>query len=85
MTEVLNITYASPATLAADPESVGRPFSAAQVYMIGGDGERLPPGEAGEIVVSSPALAAGYWNRPELTRQAFRRSPVGVSQYACSP
>ena len=32
----------------------------------------LPPGEVGEIWVDSPSKAAGYWNRPELTRQTFR-------------
>lgn len=28
-------------------------------------------GEVGEIWISSPSVAAGYWGLPELTEQAF--------------
>jgi acyl transferase domain-containing protein/acyl-CoA synthetase (AMP-forming)/AMP-acid ligase II/acyl carrier protein len=30
------------------------------------------PGEVGEIWLSSPSVARGYWNRPEATQQTFR-------------
>ncbi|MCI0725428.1 MAG: AMP-binding protein [Chloroflexi bacterium] len=30
-----------------------------------------PPGQVGEIWLSSPSVAQGYWNRPEETEQAF--------------
>ncbi|HVF92666.1 MAG TPA: MupA/Atu3671 family FMN-dependent luciferase-like monooxygenase [Blastocatellia bacterium] len=33
---------------------------------------RLSPDQVGEIWVSSPSVAQGYWNRPEETRQAFK-------------
>ncbi len=32
---------------------------------------RLPPGGVGEIWVSGPHVAQGYWNRPELTAEAL--------------
>jgi acyl-CoA synthetase (AMP-forming)/AMP-acid ligase II len=32
----------------------------------------LPPGHVGEIWVSGPSVAQGYWGRPEETEQVFR-------------
>lgn len=31
----------------------------------------LPAGETGEMWVSSDSVAAGYWGKPELTRETF--------------
>lgn len=33
---------------------------------------KLPPDRVGEVWVSSPAVAQGYWNRPEETEQTFQ-------------
>ncbi len=34
--------------------------------------QRLPAGQIGEIWVSGPSVAAGYWNRPEATVATFQ-------------
>jgi crotonobetaine/carnitine-CoA ligase len=36
------------------------------------DGAEAAPGETGELWLSSPATAKGYWNDPEQTAAAFR-------------
>jgi acyl-CoA synthetase (AMP-forming)/AMP-acid ligase II len=36
------------------------------------DGKVVPQGEPGEICVSGPLLAGGYWNLPEVTAETFR-------------
>src|SRR5262249_27854305 len=33
---------------------------------------RRPPGQVGEIWVSSPSVAQGYWDRPDETARAFQ-------------
>lgn len=40
-------------------------------------GEPVPPGTVGEIWVSGPTVAHGYWNRPEQTAAAFGATAQG--------
>lgn len=43
-------------------------------------GERVDEGAIGEIVVSSPSIAPGYWNAPESTRKMFQFCFPGESK-----
>jgi acyl-CoA synthetase (AMP-forming)/AMP-acid ligase II len=52
--------------------SCGRPFTLAQVAVMDENGQLLPFGGVGEIVVRGPQLMARYWNRPDATAEAFR-------------
>lgn len=52
--------------------SCGRPVVGVEIRIVGPDGQDLPPGEIGEVVVRSPYLMKGYWNEPELTAQTLR-------------
>ncbi len=40
-------------------------------------GEPRPEGGVGEIWVSGPTVAAGYWNRPEQTAETFAGAALG--------
>lgn len=51
----------------ARPAAAGRRLSMVDVRIEGPDGEILPPGETGEIVVRGAQVMSGYWNRPEET------------------
>lgn len=55
----------------------GYPVPTKEVSVVGEDGQVLPPGEVGEIIVRSRFLALGYWRKPELTAQAFLPDPSG--------
>ncbi|WP_409019388.1 class I adenylate-forming enzyme family protein [Brevundimonas vesicularis] len=52
--------------------SVGKPVASFTVSILDDDGSPLPAGEAGEIVLSGPAVSPGYWNNPEATAEAMR-------------
>jgi long-chain acyl-CoA synthetase len=54
------------------PESVGRVVPSKSIAIIGiADTERVPPGETGELVVSSEHMVTSYLNNPEETRKSF--------------
>jgi acyl-CoA synthetase (AMP-forming)/AMP-acid ligase II len=64
-----------PDTEDADARGIvgcGRPASAVTVSIVNRETERpCAPGSIGEIWVSGPAVASGYWNKPEDTRDTF--------------
>ncbi len=47
-----------------------------ELLLVDDDGRPVPSGEVGRIWVRSPALALGYWNRGDLTSQAFQPDPT---------
>jgi fatty-acyl-CoA synthase len=52
--------------------SVGKPVFNVQVRVVDPDGESVPAGESGEIVLRGPKVCAGYWRDPEATERAMR-------------
>ena len=54
------------------PGSAGRPTPLVTVGIMTPDGELLPPGERGEIVVRGSLVMAGYHRDPEATAEASR-------------
>ena len=52
--------------------SSGRPISNTRVRVLDKDGTDAPPGVVGEIALQSDSMLTGYYNRPDLTRKAFR-------------
>jgi acyl-CoA synthetase (AMP-forming)/AMP-acid ligase II len=55
------------------PGACGLALPGTEVFAADAEGDRLPPGETGELVVRGPNVMAGYWRRPELTAQRFPR------------
>ena len=52
--------------------SCGRETPMCAIRVIDADGSDAATGDVGEIVITSPANATGYWNRPEQTADTFR-------------
>jgi O-succinylbenzoic acid--CoA ligase len=56
----------------ADGRTAGVPLPGLHVRIVGEDGTPRGPGEEGDIQVRGPTVMAGYWQRPEATREALR-------------
>jgi fatty-acyl-CoA synthase len=52
--------------------SAGVPALHCELKVVGEDGGELPAGSDGEILVRGPNVAAGYWNAPGESAEAFR-------------
>jgi long-chain acyl-CoA synthetase len=52
--------------------NAGRPGPFTRVRIVDAEGNELPVGEPGEIVISGETMHAGYWNRPELNAARMR-------------
>jgi len=47
--------------------SCGRPFMHTEIRLVDMEGNDVPVGETGEVLMRSPNMMKGYWNRPEDT------------------
>ncbi|MDE0862634.1 MAG: class I adenylate-forming enzyme family protein [Rubripirellula sp.] len=56
--------------------SIGLPMYGAQVCILTPEGDDVPDGHTGEIVVSSPLMMDGYWNDTALTRKTLHNGWV---------
>ena len=54
---------------------IGRPYNNYRVFLLNEDLTETPNGEIGEICVSGPILALGYYNDPERTEKSFIINP----------
>lgn len=54
------------------PGSIGLPMYGTQVCIVDREGNDVPVGECGEIIVNSPLAMDGYWNDTAQTRKALR-------------
>jgi long-chain acyl-CoA synthetase len=54
------------------PGSIGTPIEGVEMKLVDDDGNDVPQGEVGEIVIRGPNVMKGYWNRPEATEETIR-------------
>jgi long-chain acyl-CoA synthetase len=53
------------------PGSIGTPIQGVEMQVWDDEGNEVPQGEVGEIVVRGHNVMKGYWQRPEATEQAI--------------
>jgi long-chain acyl-CoA synthetase len=54
------------------PGSIGTPIEGVEMKVVGDDGEELPPGEVGEVLIRGHNVMKGYWNQPEATAEVMK-------------
>lgn len=80
-TECIRISFLPPDQIDTRPASVGRGMPNQEVFIVDQAGQRLGPGQAGELVVRGPHVMSGYWRLPEETERALRRGPVAGEKF----
>jgi long-chain acyl-CoA synthetase len=53
------------------PGSIGVPIGGTEFRLVDDDGNDVPEGEPGEIVMRGPFVMTGYWNRDDATRETI--------------
>src|SRR2546430_12682833 len=54
------------------PESIGQPLAQTECRVVDENGEEVPTGETGELVMRGPQFMSGYWNDPQATAAVLR-------------
>lgn len=78
MTETMTTNIVTPLyeTMPPDPQtgivSIGKPGLGQEVKIINENGEELPPGQVGQIILKSPSMMKGYYKNPEATAQTIQ-------------
>jgi fatty-acyl-CoA synthase len=72
------LSEAAPFVLLVDPAdalmkvgAAGKPPPMVEIRIAGPDSVDVAQGETGELLVRGPNVMAGYWNRPEATREVL--------------
>ena len=76
LTECKRVTYLPPDQLDIRPGSVGRGMPNEEVWLEDEDGNRLPNGSTGELIVRGSNVMRGYWRKPEATAKRLKPGPI---------
>jgi len=52
--------------------SIGTPIEGVEMKVVDDDGNEVPQGEIGEIVIKGHNVMKGYWNRPDATEESIK-------------
>jgi len=72
LTECKRCTYLPPEQLSVRPESVGIAIPGTEAYVVDEQGERVPPGTVGELVIRGAHVMKGYWNDDAATARVLK-------------
>ena len=75
LTECKRVSYLPPDQIDIRPTSVGRGMPNEEVYIVDENGQRVPPGVVGELVVRGSNVMKGYWELPAETEERLKPGP----------
>jgi long-chain acyl-CoA synthetase len=76
LTECKRVSYLPPSQLDIRPASIGKAMPNVEVYVVDDQGQRLPLGQVGELVVRGSNVMQGYWELPEETEKMLKPGPL---------
>lgn len=76
LTETKRTLYLPPSELDCRPDSVGIAIPGTEAWLEDETGNRLEPGQVGELVVRGRHVMRGYWQDPELAAKRFRPGSI---------
>ena len=76
------VTYLPPERLKDKLGSIGIPVPGVRVTVADEDGNELPSGEVGEIMVTGPNVMMGYWNQSDEEREVLREGRLFTGDLA---
>ena len=71
MTETSPVVVASTANTPYKEGYIGQAVIDTEMKIVDDDGNELPAGEPGELLIRGPQVMLGYWQRPEATAETF--------------
>ena len=72
LTECKRVSYLPPEELDRIPSSVGKAMPNCEVLVVDEDGNEVPAGETGELIIRGSNVMQGYWRDPEITARTYR-------------
>ena len=76
LTECKRCTYLPPEDIERKPTSVGIAIPNTELWIVGEEGQRLGPGEVGQLVIRGATVMRGYWEKPDETAKKLRPGPL---------
>lgn len=76
LTETKRTLYLPPEELDRRPGSVGIAIPGTEVWLEDEHGNRLGPGDTGELVVRGRHVMRGYWENSKATAERYRPGPI---------
>ena len=76
LTECKRIAYLPAHEIHKRPGSVGKAIPNCEIFIHDEDGNEVPPGEVGELVVRGSNVMRGYWNATELTEIVYKPGKI---------
>jgi amino acid adenylation domain-containing protein len=80
LTECKRVSFVPPDCLDRKMDSVGIPIPNTEAWIVDERGERLPPGQVGQLVVRGATVMRGYWGKPEETARKLKPGPLPGEQ-----
>ncbi len=71
-TECIRTCYLPPDQLDVRPESVGVAIPGSETWIEDDEGNKVGPGDVGELIVRGPHVMQGYWQNPGATAERVR-------------